>query len=521
MTWATEYDYDQAQQPQLSQFSTGNNDHLFDFVPEPTLQAQWCHPAVDGTYGESAHCSSAHAPSASSESISWGLFHGGHSTLSASSDPFASSSLFDPSFSWDSSMPSFNFGGLETSRCSGSEPSIPSENGRSDEMGVEGEQPGIAIERNTEASWGEGAGFEPDIIPLQASTQPGSVRPFFPPSVEHPMADPVLPRQKQAQAGWTYRQILEIVAFPPPDAPHLWHERIAQLAAVLGMPSGATGSEIIIFVIQVAAMKNDLDRVAPLVKAIGTAASVLEGRVVVPSELQSIFADLYPSAARAYGLKTTREAVDLNTTQTGHCAEVSHHVCPSYSSTRNSEYQYQISLALGQPSVSPIIDGDEGKEATGSEAEAEVAPQRPRSKFAEGDVYCRVGACLASFKDPRVCMKHRARHFPLAWRCPGPCRTQSTYRGRFVRDETLKRHLDFPRFASCRDAVLQLLGLESIPPSGRGSLAWMAPLRDGPERPWERPGSHLTDLETVKARLRDPHVAASPPVVPSISSRRK
>jgi hypothetical protein len=54
------------------------------------------------------------------------------------------------------------------------------------------------------------------------------------------MADPV-PRQKQAQAGWTYRQILEIEAFPPPDAPHLWHEKISQLAANLGMSSGTTG----------------------------------------------------------------------------------------------------------------------------------------------------------------------------------------------------------------------------------------------------------------------------------------
>jgi len=137
------------------------------------------------------------------------------------------------------------------------------------------------------------------------------------------MADPVLPRQKQAPAGWTYRQVLEIVAFPPPDAPHLWHERIAQLAVDLGMPSRATGKDLITFVVQVAAMKNELDRVVPLVNAIATAARVLEGRVVVPSELQSIFADLYPSAARAYGLKT-KEVVGLNTAQMGHCAEVSH-----------------------------------------------------------------------------------------------------------------------------------------------------------------------------------------------------
>jgi hypothetical protein len=96
------------------------------------------------------------------------------------------------------------------------------------------------------------------------------------------------------------------------------------------MPSGATGKALIMFDIQVASMKNELDRVAPLVKAIGIAASVLEGRAAVPSEILSIFADLYPSAAQAYGLKTTREAVDLNS---GYCAEVNHHVRPSYSST--------------------------------------------------------------------------------------------------------------------------------------------------------------------------------------------
>jgi hypothetical protein len=103
----------------------------------------------------------------------------------------------------------------------------------------------------------------------------------------------------------------------------------------MSMSSGATGKDIITFVIQVAAMKNDLDRVAPLVKAVAMAPRVLEGRVDVPSELRSMFADLYLGSARAYGWKTTREAGagDLNTAQTGHCAEVSHYVCPSYSST--------------------------------------------------------------------------------------------------------------------------------------------------------------------------------------------
>jgi hypothetical protein len=76
-------------------------------------------------------------------------------------------------------MPSFNSGDPETSRYWGSGSSMPSEDGRSDETGVEAEQSRIAIERNTEASWGERAVFEPDIVPHQESTQPGSARPFF------------------------------------------------------------------------------------------------------------------------------------------------------------------------------------------------------------------------------------------------------------------------------------------------------------------------------------------------------
>jgi hypothetical protein len=55
------------------------------------------------------------------------------------------------------------------------------------------------------------------------------------------------------------------------------------------MPSGTTGQAIIMFVIQAATMKNDFDRVATLVKAIGTGASVLEGRVIVPSEIKTCY----------------------------------------------------------------------------------------------------------------------------------------------------------------------------------------------------------------------------------------
>ena len=54
---------------------------------------------------------------------------------------------------------------------------------------------------------------------------------------------------------------------------------------------------------------------------------------------------------------------------------------------------------------------------------------------------------------------------------------------------------------------MKVLGLEEIPAS---STAWMAPFRDGSERPWECPGFQLTDLKTVKERLRDPNFTAPP-----------
>jgi hypothetical protein len=137
----------------------------YDLAPEPTSQAQWYYPAANSPYENSAHFSNAYAQSqASSDSFSWGLPHEGHPTVSTSSEPFASSSSVEPSTSWDGAMPSFDFGGLETSRFSGSESSMA---GCSDEMGVEAEQ---------------------------KSAQPESVRSFFSPSrlSEHPMADPVL-----------------------------------------------------------------------------------------------------------------------------------------------------------------------------------------------------------------------------------------------------------------------------------------------------------------------------------------
>jgi hypothetical protein len=100
--------------------------------------------------------------------------------------------------------------------------------------------------------------------------------------------------QWQTPAGWTYRQILETVAFPPRDAPHLWHAKDSQLAADLSMPSRETGEDIITFVIQVTTVKNEFAQVAPLVRALAGAArfKLVEGRIVVPKGLQPLVAKL-------------------------------------------------------------------------------------------------------------------------------------------------------------------------------------------------------------------------------------
>ena len=134
---------------------------------------------------------------------------------------------------------------------------------------------------------------------------------------------------KQTPAGWSYRQILETVAFKPRGAPHLWHAKISQLAADLGMPSSTTPEDIVTFVIHVAAAKNELDRVAPLVRALAGAARLLEGRDVVPNEMRPLVANLYPGVARILGFLECAGKADLNTAQQGLCDEVSRHVCSS------------------------------------------------------------------------------------------------------------------------------------------------------------------------------------------------
>jgi hypothetical protein len=102
-------------------------------------------------------------------------------------------------------------------------------------------------------------------------------------------------RRKQAPVGWTYRQILETVALPPPEGLHLWPTKVTQLAVDLGMPNWYTGRDIVAFVLHVASVKNELQKVVPLVKALAAAARVLEGRIVAPTTLLPVVLAVYPN----------------------------------------------------------------------------------------------------------------------------------------------------------------------------------------------------------------------------------
>jgi hypothetical protein len=94
------------------------------------------------------------------------------------------------------------------------------------------------------------------------------------------------------------------------------------------MPRDATGKDIVDFVIRAAAMKNALGRVVPLIKAIAAVARVLEGRATVPSRMLPDIVDLYPGAARMYGINPA--GAGTNTSQKRCSDEVSyalaHHI---------------------------------------------------------------------------------------------------------------------------------------------------------------------------------------------------
>jgi hypothetical protein len=68
------------------------------------------------------------------------------------------------------------------------------------------------------------------------------------------------------------------------------------------MSSGATGKDIVNFVLHVASVKDEPHRVTPLVKALAAAARVLEGRIVAPTTLLPVVLALYPSARPLSGI---------------------------------------------------------------------------------------------------------------------------------------------------------------------------------------------------------------------------
>jgi hypothetical protein len=82
------------------------------------------------------------------------------------------------------------------------------------------------------------------------------------------MADPERPRREQTLAGWAYRQVLEIVVSPPPDVTRGTSGTLESLSLLPSLACQAgLQDKTLSFVI-----KNDLDKVVPPVKAIGTAA---------------------------------------------------------------------------------------------------------------------------------------------------------------------------------------------------------------------------------------------------------
>jgi hypothetical protein len=96
-----------------------------------------------------------------------------------------------------------------------------------------------------------------------------------------------------------------MVAFPPRDAPHLSGAKVSQLATDLGMSSGTTGQDMIMSVIHGATANNELDKVAPLIKALA-ATRILDGRIVVSSEAQPLVIKFYPGVTRALACRKNR-----------------------------------------------------------------------------------------------------------------------------------------------------------------------------------------------------------------------
>ena len=311
-------------------------------------------------------------------------------------------------------------------------------------------------------------------------------------------------QRKQASPGWTYREILEIVALPPPEGLHHWHTKVSQLASDLGMPSGATGRDIVSFVLRVASMKNELHRVTPLVKALAAAARVIEGRIVAPTTLLPVVLAIYPSAGPLCSMAAV--GAESNTAWKRYHDEVESSLARELIVHADaSEVASGSVFGEEEENVKECNDGDhhdnDSDAVAEAEAETEVGDatfQRPPS-YPEEDLYCRVGDCLWAFKNPWTCIKHRLTHFSVRWVCPGPCQLEvseeSPATSKFASADSLWCHL--LNNAACVNAVLEALNMQDseLPESG---TAFLAPFCNVPERRWEDRDYQLTDLKSVK-----------------------
>ena len=100
--------------------------------------------------------------------------------------------------------------------------------------------------------------------------------------------------------GWTYREVLETIAFPPSETPHLWQSNISKLATQIGMPEGSTGRDIVMFIMHVATEKNERARVSELVRSIAGTAKATERQAFVANMFASTFPNV-PLAAPVKG----------------------------------------------------------------------------------------------------------------------------------------------------------------------------------------------------------------------------
>ena len=116
-------------------------------------------------------------------------------------------------------------------------------------------------------------------------------------------------------------------------------------------------------------------------------------------------------------------------------------------------------------------------------------------------------AALVVLQGPHVtcaCMKA-----PDTWCPPGPCSVQNSdsQQGLVFTQQDPQVTPPLPQVLKMHVVVLWTHSLEKSRVCSTGT-AWMAPIRDGPERPWECPGFQLTVLKTAKERLLGPNAAA-------------